>query len=192
MRIIHTLAVASALLTAQAASAAIVFSLAGPTAATTIPGSFTYNFNASATTAALTFTINGYDSVDGSGNFPFDDTFTLTLNGTDIMSGAYSMGGGYGAVTYFSPAGTTTFTVDNGLFQGGYTDVATTLALVSGNNTLTFSYNNYNPQGLGDESWGLSDISVSAVPEPANWAMLIAGFGLVGAAARRRRMVVAA
>jgi hypothetical protein len=31
-----------------------------------------------------------------------------------------------------------------------------------------------------------------AVPEPASWAMLIAGFGLVGAAARRRRTVVAA
>jgi hypothetical protein len=29
------------------------------------------------------------------------------------------------------------------------------------------------------------------VPEPATWAMLIAGFGLVGAAARRRRMVAA-
>lgn len=29
--------------------------------------------------------------------------------------------------------------------------------------------------------------SGSAVPEPASWAMLIAGFGLVGAAARRRR-----
>jgi hypothetical protein len=30
------------------------------------------------------------------------------------------------------------------------------------------------------------------VPEPASWAMLIAGFGLVGAASRRRRTVVAA
>ncbi len=30
------------------------------------------------------------------------------------------------------------------------------------------------------------------VPEPASWAMLIAGFGLVGAAARRRRVVAAA
>ncbi len=30
------------------------------------------------------------------------------------------------------------------------------------------------------------------VPEPASWAMLIAGFGLVGAAARRRRVAVAA
>lgn len=31
-----------------------------------------------------------------------------------------------------------------------------------------------------------------AVPEPASWAMLIAGFGLVGAANRRRRVTVAA
>ena len=32
----------------------------------------------------------------------------------------------------------------------------------------------------------------SAVPEPTTWSMLIAGFGLVGAAARRRRTLAAA
>lgn len=31
----------------------------------------------------------------------------------------------------------------------------------------------------------------SAIPEPDNWAMLIAGFGLVGASARRRRALTA-
>ncbi|MEN9931742.1 MAG: hypothetical protein RIS17_315 [Pseudomonadota bacterium] len=35
-------------------------------------------------------------------------------------------------------------------------------------------------------------IASTAVPEPASWAMLIAGFGLTGAAMRRRRRVVAA
>lgn len=34
--------------------------------------------------------------------------------------------------------------------------------------------------------------SIGAVPEPASWAMLIAGFGLVGASARRRRTANAA
>jgi streptogramin lyase len=34
-------------------------------------------------------------------------------------------------------------------------------------------------------------LTISFVPEPASWAMLIAGFGLVGMAARRRRTVVA-
>ncbi|MFZ4690689.1 MAG: PEPxxWA-CTERM sorting domain-containing protein [Polymorphobacter sp.] len=33
--------------------------------------------------------------------------------------------------------------------------------------------------------------ATGAVPEPASWAMLIAGFGLTGAAARRRRRMVA-
>jgi PEP-CTERM motif len=35
---------------------------------------------------------------------------------------------------------------------------------------------------------GVDNVSVSAVPEASTWAMLIAGFGLVGVAARRRRM----
>ena len=39
---------------------------------------------------------------------------------------------------------------------------------------------------------GLSEVRFSAaVPEAATWAMMIAGFGLVGAAARRRRALAA-
>lgn len=48
---------------------------------------------------------------------------------------------------------------------------------------LRFTYRN-------DPSyWYLDSVSVTplAVPEPASWAMIIAGFGLIGAASRRRR-----
>jgi hypothetical protein len=38
----------------------------------------------------------------------------------------------------------------------------------------------------------LDGVTPSGIPEPSSWAMLIAGFGLVGAARRRRRNVVAA
>ena len=41
-------------------------------------------------------------------------------------------------------------------------------------------------------SVGFDTISLGAVPEPASWTMLIAGFGLTGAAMRRRRVTVAA
>ncbi len=34
------------------------------------------------------------------------------------------------------------------------------------------------------------DISTAAVPEPASWALMIMGFGLVGAGMRRRRIAV--
>jgi hypothetical protein len=36
-------------------------------------------------------------------------------------------------------------------------------------------------------SFGSTDGFLSAVPEPASWAIMVAGFGLVGAAIRRRR-----
>lgn len=39
--------------------------------------------------------------------------------------------------------------------------------------------------------WTLAQSAFNAVPEPATWALLIAGFGLVGAAARRRQVKVA-
>ena len=53
-------------------------------------------------------------------------------------------------------------------------------------------------QGGSDESWGIDDIKVTLrgvergagpVPEPGTWAMMIAGFGAVGFAMRRRQKV---
>jgi hypothetical protein len=43
-------------------------------------------------------------------------------------------------------------------------------------------------------AWAMDDLSFDGgvVPEPASWAMMIAGFGLVGAAARRNRARVLA
>ncbi len=50
------------------------------------------------------------------------------------------------------------------------------------------------PLGTGGSRWGtwISEIDATTdtnVPEPATWAMMIAGFGLVGTATRRRRVV---
>ena len=45
------------------------------------------------------------------------------------------------------------------------------------------------PTGTGGSRWAtvIAEIQADAVPEPATWAMMIVGFGMVGAAARRRR-----
>ncbi len=64
--------------------------------------------------------------------------------------------------------------------------------LVVNNFALSFSgITNYNATG-GNFTASGSGTFAGAIPEPATWAMMIAGFGLVGAAARRRRMAVAA
>lgn len=80
----------------------------------------------------------------------------------------------------------------NGLFEGGYSS----LTSLQGNNTR-----NINPDVHWGNLWligsdwtnadrkidGFKLTNLAVVPEPAAWAMMIAGFGLVGAAVRRRR-----
>jgi hypothetical protein len=48
---------------------------------------------------------------------------------------------------------------------------------------------NGHPGGTGGTRWGtwITDLNLTAVPEPATWAMMLLGFGLVGATARRTR-----
>lgn len=47
------------------------------------------------------------------------------------------------------------------------------------------------PGGTGGSRWGtyIAQLTLGGVPEPQNWAMLIAGFGIVGAMARRQRQM---
>ncbi|CAM3213544.1 hypothetical protein SPAN111604_10860 [Sphingomonas antarctica] len=53
-------------------------------------------------------------------------------------------------------------------------------------NSLTFNA----PGGLGNG--GFSFVSSGAVPEPASWALMLSGFGLLGGTMRRRRTLVTA
>ena len=73
-------------------------------------------------------------------------------------------------------------------------------ALVAGE-TYTFSLINrsniagtnfgrdYRGRMLGEFNWDIVETPTAAVPEPGTWALMIGGFGLAGAALRRRRGV---
>lgn len=128
--------------------------------------------------------------VDLSGSTPGSMSRTVNLApGTYRLSFAYT---GNQLGSQFPAAG---FTASLGSFSNSFTGLpnnsATFTNYTSGNivitgsgpTTLTFTQNG------GDDFRGsiIDNVSIAAVPEPATWGMMILGFGLVGAAVRRRR-----
>jgi hypothetical protein len=112
----------------------------------------------------LSFDLSGYNPATASfsGRFAADNSATVSLNGTQIGTSA-----GFGSFSSF----------------------AASSGFVSGLNTLSFVVTNLkqnggNPTGLRAEFLASS---VTAVPEPETYAMLLAGLALMGAVARRRK-----
>jgi hypothetical protein len=187
-------------LIASAAQASLLYSFAGPTGPMASPGSVNANFASGGGAGSVSFSLDGYTSLDGD-NF-YIDIFTLSLNGAAVAQGTFDMGGGGVNRVFFAPVGFSISPISFGGFAGGRTDFFIPLSLIAGVNSLTFSYESpltfegsgrAGPQGTGDEAWGLHDILVNgpargdAVPEPAAWMLMIGGFGLAGVALRRRR-----
>lgn len=115
----------------------------------------------------LTFQIpSGFNpaSASFSGRFAADNSVdSITLNGITLAAN----GGSFTRWTSFGA-------------NGGF---------VRGTNVLTFNVRNFaqrtgNPTGLRVE---FTESAIAAVPEPATWAMMILGFGVVGGAMRRRK-----
>lgn len=113
-----------------------------------------------------------------------------TLSTPNLKAISFSWGSidTYNRVDVLGAGGTILHTVFGGDFS-----VADGNRLQPGTNRrVTFTWDGTNAiTGLKMTSTGVAfefdDFGASVVPEPATWAMLIAGFGMVGFAARRRR-----
>ncbi len=126
--------------------------------------------------------------------FAADDRAVLQLNGTNVSeTGIFGPGSGS---FYFLPDGS-----DNAAYNFRYGNA--TLAFdpitgpfVVGTNTLHFILNNTNNGIFGGPSGGhaalyfegtVSFDTVSTVPEPSTWAMMLLGFAGIGFIAYRRK-----
>ena len=118
----------------------------------------------------LTFTLNTLNLASAvlTGKVQSDNFVTILLNGVALPNQAQAPAfPGNLPTTYFRSF--SVFDSTGGLF-------------VNGTNTLTFRVTDYGViSGLR-----VADLA-GAVPEPATWAMLIVGFGLVAGQIRRRR-----
>ena len=109
--------------------------------------------------------------------------FTLAANDISFTFANYGSGNGT-SVRAYGPGGLISTTIIDSV--NGFAAVA---LAATGVTRLEFDNNS---GGIGNWIFGIGQLSFNAVPEPGTWAMLIAGFGLVGFAARRRNGAVVA
>lgn len=119
----------------------------------------------------------------GAGEYRIDGLFSLHHPDRQL-------GNGIGVTGYFQAAGQAALTVPRFVLNTAEATVSV---------TRTFAANDFYGFVLDDNGLNAYDLSganmtatfmpsVGGVPEPATWAMLITGFGLVGSAARRTRV----
>jgi len=127
----------------------------------------------------------------GTSNFPEADQAWSTADGRLLITYKQSTTGALGNISFYS--GEPDGTVGNQLGAGNvaiflpanlFSDQAGNFGYTS--NSLFFGFND---SGSGDSDFDdfVIRMTSSAIPEPATWAMMITGFGLVGVALRRRR-----
>ncbi len=122
----------------------------------------------------------------------------LTVGQSYLLSYVYggrSAGGAQGMNTTFG--GVTVNTNNSDGVNSFWTPFSTTIVATAGSEVLSFQGFNAQGETIGNNiSFGneVTGVSLTAVPEPATWAMMLVGFGGLGAALRisRRRTLATA
>ncbi len=124
------------------------------------PNTGSYSFTFSTPVVGLTMAIISLGQTNVQTEWTFDQPFTLVDQGQGFWG------------------------------NGAFTIAGNTIGSGEGHGVIRFDgpVSSLTLRSVNGEFWsGFTFGHDSVVPEPATWALLIAGFGLVGAAARRRR-----
>lgn len=125
------------------------------------------------------------------------NSFSLLPVANGVASpGGLSLGLHYDNLFY--PAGSPQAASDYP-FHGGVFDIYGLVFTVAGGNYVNFWSNGVGPSGGLDYGVAVTDgvdvldytggVTISAAPEPATWAMMIVGFGMIGLMQRRRQRI---
>jgi hypothetical protein len=149
----------------------------------TSKNSFAYN---AGDTVTLSFLLGGAQR----GSVSDDASVSLTFGATSAVQSL--VGTGLFSFVSFGATNLSTFTAVQAALAGNTPYTASSLSFVAVNaGSLGFSFGSNSHDNVGPL---LDDVQLDiggAVPEPATWALMIGGFGMAGAALRRRRAVAA-
>lgn len=145
---------------------AILYALNGPLTTTFIPGAEIWRSSAiSGGSGLLNFNPTGVSVTAGQNYVAFLSTYYTTGTGQASVSSCNPFGGGACAASNANPSLGRAIT---GRALGANLDELDFAQVVNGSQDLTFS------------------ATITAVPEPASWMMMIVGFGMIGIGIRRR------
>ncbi len=144
-------------------------------------------------TTASRISVWGFDSAVAPASTSVTGAFTIATSGNVPVLGprntCFKAGGGATNCAGGGSGGVTLGNTGIGTFSLVYS-LAQTQATLQ-NLFIRFQSIDNATRALKGISADTGATDAAMVPEPASWAMLIAGFGLVGAALRRRRVVAA-
>ena len=102
----------------------------------------------------------------------------------------FAMAAGSTTGIYFNALAGTPVNYTNGVAVGGVVASDANLSIRSGFGRGSAFGGDFSPRNFNGSI--TYTVGAGAIPEPASWALLLAGFGLTGAVARRRRTAVSA